>query len=116
MEVETLGLLCDKLFGLLCSGPSNGQGRLLMQKISLEGLEIDPEKLSDHGREQLALLQSLEMQMAKLKSDIAAFHATYTTARSSYLQAIKADLAKSTVGQNTSKLSLGSLIKRQAGL
>lgn len=87
-----------------------------MQKITVDGIEIDPEELSDHGREQLEKLKGLEAQMAKLKSDIAAFHAMYTTARGSYVQAIVKDLTQSAISENTSDPKLGSVIKRHAGL
>jgi len=61
-----------------------------MPKITVDGLEYNTEDLSDNGKAQLASLQFLEQQMAKLKSEIA----VYRTARNAYAQALKAELDK----------------------
>jgi len=59
-----------------------------MPKITVDGVDYNSEDLSDNGKAQLASLQFLEVQMNKLKSEIA----VYQTARSSYIAALKADL------------------------
>ena len=59
-----------------------------MPKITVDGIEYNTEDLSDNGKAQLASLQFLEVQMNKLKSEIA----VYKTARNSYVAALKADL------------------------
>ena len=56
-----------------------------MPKIIVEGIEYNTEDLSEKGLAQLASLQFLEAQMAKLKSEIA----VYQTARNSYIAALK---------------------------
>ena len=57
----------------------------IMPKIIVEGIEYNTEDLSEKGLAQLASLQFLEAQMAKLKSEIA----VYQTARNSYIAALK---------------------------
>ena len=59
-----------------------------MPKITLDGIDYNTEDLSENGKAQLASLQFLEVQMNKLKSEIA----VYQTARSSYIEALKAEL------------------------
>ena len=59
-----------------------------MPKITVEGIEYNTEDLSDLGKAQLASLQFLESQMAKLQSEIA----VYQTARNSYIAALKEDV------------------------
>ena len=59
-----------------------------MPKITLDDIEYNTEDLSENGKAQLASLQFLEVQMSKLKSEIA----VYQTARNSYVAALKADL------------------------
>lgn len=61
-----------------------------MPKITVEGLEYNSEDLTDNGKAQLASLQFLEQQMAKVKSEIA----VYQTARNAYAKALKAELEK----------------------
>ena len=61
-----------------------------MPKITVEGLEYNTEDLTDNGKAQLASLQFLEQQMAKVKSEIA----VYQTARNAYAKALKAELEK----------------------
>jgi hypothetical protein len=60
----------------------------IMPKITVEGIDYNTEDLSDLGKAQLASLQFLEAQMAKLKSEIA----VYQTARNSYIAALKEDV------------------------
>lgn len=61
-----------------------------MPKITIEGIDYNTEDLSDNGKAQLASLQFLEVQMKRLKSEIA----VYQTARSSYASALKLELEK----------------------
>jgi hypothetical protein len=60
-----------------------------MPKITVDGIEYNTEDLSDNGKAQLASLQFLEVQMAKLNNEIA----VYQTARNAYVAALKAALA-----------------------
>ena len=59
-----------------------------MPKITVDGIEYNTEDLTENGKAQLASLQGLEVQMNKLKSEIA----VYQTARYSYVAALKAEL------------------------
>ena len=59
-----------------------------MPKITIDEIEYNTEDLSDNGKAQLASLQFLEVQMKKLKSEIA----VYQTARNSYVAALKSEL------------------------
>ena len=59
-----------------------------MPKITVDGIDYNTEDLSDNGKAQLASLQFLEVQMKKLKAEIA----VYTTARNSYVAALKTEL------------------------
>lgn len=59
-----------------------------MPKITVDGIEYNTEDLSDNGKAQLASIQFLETQMAKIKSEIAVFQ----TARNSYVAALRAEL------------------------
>lgn len=61
-----------------------------MPKITVDGIEYNTEDLSDNGKAQLASLQFLEVQLKKIKSEIA----VYQTARNLYAQALKAELEK----------------------
>ena len=56
----------------------------------MDEIEYNTEDLTENGKAQLASLQFLEVQMNKLKSEIA----VYQTARHAYLAALKADLEK----------------------
>ena len=62
-----------------------------MPKIVVDGIEYNTEDLSENGKAQLASLQFLEVQMNKLKSEIA----VYNTARNSYIAALEAELKNS---------------------
>ena len=59
-----------------------------MPKITVEGIEYNTEDLTDNGKAQVASLQFLEVQMNKLKSEIA----VYQTARNAYINALKEEL------------------------
>ena len=61
-----------------------------MPKITVDGIEYNTEALPDNGKAQLASLQFLEVQMEKLRGEIA----VYQTARNSYVAALKAELEK----------------------
>ena len=61
-----------------------------MPKITVAGIDYNTEDLTENGKAQLASLQFLEQQMAKLKSEIA----VYQTARNAYAQALKSELDK----------------------
>lgn len=59
-----------------------------MPKVTIDDIEYNTEDLSENGKAQLASLQFLETQMAKLRSEIA----VYQTARNVYVAALKAAL------------------------
>ena len=59
-----------------------------MPKITVDDIEYNTEDLSENGKAQLASLQFLEVQMKKIKSEIA----VYQTARSAYVTALKNEL------------------------
>ncbi|TCP61075.1 hypothetical protein EV663_10621 [Rhodovulum bhavnagarense] len=61
-----------------------------MPKITVDGIDYNTEDLSENGKAQLASLQFLEVQMKRLKNEIA----VYQTARATYAQALKAELEK----------------------
>lgn len=61
-----------------------------MPKITVDGIEYNTEDLTDNGKAQLASLQFLEVQMNKLKNEIAVFQ----TAKQAYIGALKAELEK----------------------
>lgn len=61
-----------------------------MPKITVDGIEYNTEDLTDNGKAQLASLQFLEVQMNKLKNEIAVFQ----TAKQAYINALKAELEK----------------------
>ena len=59
-----------------------------MPKITLDDIEYNTEDLSENGKAQFASLQFLEVQMNKIKSEIA----VYQTARQAYVAALKKEL------------------------
>jgi hypothetical protein len=59
-----------------------------MPKVTIDGIEYNTEDLSDNAKAQVASLQFLEVQMQKLKNELA----IYQTARSTYVQALKKTL------------------------
>ena len=61
-----------------------------MPKITVDGIEYNTEDLSDNGKAQLASLQFLEVQMKKLRGEIA----VYQTAKATYAATLKAELDK----------------------
>jgi hypothetical protein len=62
-----------------------------MPKITVDGIDYNTEDLTDNGKAQLASLQFLEIQMTKLKNEIA----VYNTAKNGYIAALKAELENS---------------------
>ena len=64
-----------------------------MPKITVDGIEYNTEDLTDNGKAQVASLQFLEAQMAKLRSEIA----VYETAKRGYIAALKSELDKAEV-------------------
>ena len=63
-----------------------------MPKITIDGIDYNTEDLTDNGKAQVASLQFLEAQMAKIKAEIA----VYQTARQSYVKALKEALENNT--------------------
>ena len=63
-----------------------------MPKINVDGVEYNTEDLSDNGKAQLASLQFLEVQLSKIKKEIA----VYQTAKAAYMAALKAELENET--------------------
>ena len=61
-----------------------------MPKIKLDELEYNSEDLSEHGLATLKSLQFLEVQLQKLKNEIA----VYQTAQRTYVAALKAEIEK----------------------
>jgi hypothetical protein len=61
-----------------------------MPKITVDEIEYNTEDLSDNGKAQLASLQFLETQLAKLQGEIA----VYQTAKNAYMSALKVELEK----------------------
>lgn len=59
-----------------------------MPKITVDGIDYNTEDLTENGTAQLASLQFLEVQMNKLKSEIA----VYQTARNTYMTRLKSEL------------------------
>ena len=47
-----------------------------MPKFTVDGIEYNTEDLTENGKAQLASLQFLEVQMSKLKSEIAVYQTT----------------------------------------
>ena len=61
-----------------------------MPKITVDGIEYNTEDLTDNGKAQLASLQFLEVQLNKLRSELA----VYQTAKNAYVTALKTELEK----------------------
>lgn len=60
-----------------------------MPKFKLDDIEYNSEDLSENGKAQLASLQFLEVQMNKLKSELA----VYETAKIAYINQLKKDVS-----------------------
>ena len=61
-----------------------------MPKITIDNIEFNTEDLTENGKAQLASLQFLEVQMQKLRNEIA----VYQTAQRTYVAALKAEIEK----------------------
>ena len=61
-----------------------------MPNVLIDDIRYNSEDLSDNGKAQLASLQFLETQLAKLQGEIA----VYQTAKSAYVNALKVELEK----------------------
>ena len=61
-----------------------------MPKITLDDIEYNSEDLSEEGLKTLQSLQFLEMQMSKLRHEIA----IYQTAKHTYVTALEAEIQK----------------------
>ena len=61
-----------------------------MPVINVDGIDYNSEDLTDNGKAQLASLQFLQVQMEKLKNEIA----IYNTAKNGYVSALKAEIEK----------------------
>ena len=62
-----------------------------MPKFKIDGIDYNSEDLSENGKAQLASLQFLDMQIRKIKDEIA----IYNTARKTYIAGLKDQLKKS---------------------
>ena len=62
-----------------------------MPKIIVDNIEYNTEDLTDKGKAQLASLQFLEVQITKLKNEVAVFQ----TARNTYVKTLQDELEKS---------------------
>ena len=61
-----------------------------MPKITIDNIEYNTEDLTENGKAQLSSLQFLEVQLQKLRNEIA----VYQTAQRTYLAALKAEIEK----------------------
>ena len=62
-----------------------------MPKIKLDDIEYNTEDLTDKGKANLASLQFLEVQMNKMRNEMA----VYQTAQRTYVAALKAEIDES---------------------
>ena len=67
-----------------------------MPKVTIDDLEFNTEDLCDEGKEELARLQVIELQLAKLKNELS----IYKTARNSYARKLKEELKSLDEGKN----------------
>ena len=59
-----------------------------MPKVTIDDFEFNTEDLCDEGKDELARLQLIELQLGKLKNELA----VYKTARNAYAAKLKEDL------------------------
>ena len=59
-----------------------------MPKMTVDDVEYNTEDLTDNGKAQLASLQFLEVQIKKIRSEVA----VYQTARNSYVTELREEL------------------------
>ena len=64
-----------------------------MPKITIDEIEYNTEDLAENGKAQLTSLQFLEGQMQKIRNEMA----VYQTAQRTYVGALKAEIAQSSV-------------------
>ena len=64
-----------------------------MPKITIDNIEYNTEDLTENGKAQLASLQFLEVQMQKIRNEMA----VYQTAQRTYIEALKAEIEKSSI-------------------
>jgi len=62
-----------------------------MPKFTVDGIDYNTEDLNENGKAQLASLQFVELQIRKIKDEIA----IYNTAKASFIADLKAELEKS---------------------
>jgi len=62
-----------------------------MPKITIDNIDYNTEDLTENGKAQLASLQFLEVQMQKIRNEMA----VYQTAQRTYIAALKAEIEKS---------------------
>lgn len=61
-----------------------------MESIMIDGVQYEYDSLSDNAKAQAASLRFLEVHMKRLQDDIAVVN----TARSAYVESLRAELAK----------------------
>jgi hypothetical protein len=61
-----------------------------MPRISIDGVDYETEKLTDNGKAQVASLQFIDVQMTKLRNEVAVLK----TARQAYVVLLRAELEK----------------------
>ena len=59
-----------------------------MPKVTIDDFEFNTEDLCDEGKDELARLQLIELQLGKLKNELS----VYKTARNSYARKLREDL------------------------
>ena len=74
-----------------------------MPNIKINGLDYNTEDLSEQGKAQLASLQFLEVQMQKIRQEIA----VYQTADTVYRASLKAEIDKAGIQPITGRTSEG---------
>ena len=64
------------------------QGEFYMPKVTIDDFDFNTEDLCDEGKDELARLQLIELQLGKLKNELS----VYKTARNAYARKLKEDL------------------------
>ena len=62
-----------------------------MPKITIDNIDYNTEDLTENGKAQLASLQFLEVQLQKIRNEMA----VYQTAQRTYVAALKAEIEQS---------------------
>ena len=60
-----------------------------MPKVTIDDFEVNTEDLCDEGKNELSRLQLIELQLGKLKNELA----VYKTARNAYAKKLKEELS-----------------------